>query len=169
MALSVEDRLDILDLFARYGWALDTGDSAGVAALFVDGATVKLRETDHEADFTDVPAWITQFHNTLEGFRGRQHHMSQFVIEGDGDRAHVRAFWLITKAETVTSKTRFIHNSGYYNNTVVKTDAGWRFAELQIRSWNDRDLPWVGPVLTPGVEQYQVMAERRAAQRAAES
>jgi len=164
MTLSAEDRLDIIDLFARYGWALDTGDSAGVAATFIEGAVVKVRETVRDMTFTDVPAWINRFHATLEGFRGRQHHMSQFRIEGGDGRARVRAFWLITKTETVTSNTRLIHNNGYYDNTVVKTEDGWRFAEVQIRSWNDQDLPWVGPVIPPGVAAYEAMAAKRAAE-----
>lgn len=162
MALTVEDRMDIRDLFARYGWALDTGDSAGVADLFVEGAIVKLRETTRHDTFTDVPGWIKRFHETNEGFRGRQHYMSQFLIDGDHDRARVRAFWLIVKAETVTSKNRFIHNNGYYDNVVVKRDGRWLFEELRIGSWNDQDLPWVGPVLAPGERALEQMAARRA-------
>jgi hypothetical protein len=162
MALTLEDRMDIRDLFARYGWAVDTGDSAGVADLFTQGAVVKLRETTLHSTFNDVLEWITGFHATNEGFRGRQHYMDQFIIDGDGERARVRAFWLIVKAETVTSKNRFIHNNGYYDNIVVKRDGRWLIEELRIGSWNDQDLPWVGPVLTPGVKAYETMAARRA-------
>jgi hypothetical protein len=164
MTLSLEDRFDIYDLFARYGWALDTGDAEGVIASFTPDAVVQVLETTFEARFTNVREWITNFYATNEGFRGRQHHMSQFLIEGGGHHARVRAFWLITKAETVTSKTRLIHNNGYYNNTLVKVDGRWLFSEVQIRSWNDQDLPWKGPVIAPGAKAYHAMAERRAGQ-----
>lgn len=39
MTVSVEDRLAIGDLFARYMWAIDTGDVEGLVACFTeDGA-----------------------------------------------------------------------------------------------------------------------------------
>ena len=33
-----QDRLEILELYARYSWALDTGDTDGYVALFTDDA-----------------------------------------------------------------------------------------------------------------------------------
>jgi SnoaL-like domain len=38
MRPSVEDRLAIQDLYARYCWALDTGDTDGYLALFTEDA-----------------------------------------------------------------------------------------------------------------------------------
>jgi len=35
---SVHDRLEIQDLYARYSWALDTGDTDGYVALFTADA-----------------------------------------------------------------------------------------------------------------------------------
>jgi hypothetical protein len=163
MALTVADRLDIYDLFARYGWALDSGDADGVVAAFTPDGVVEVMETTFEARFPNIREWITDFFATNEGFRGRQHYINQIVIDGDGQAARVKAFWMVVKAETVTSKTRFIHNNGYYNNTLIKVDGRWLFKEVQIRSWNDQDLPWRGPVIGPGAKEFHAMAKRRAA------
>jgi hypothetical protein len=45
---SVQDRLAIHDLYARYSWALDTGDTDGYVALF----TVDAEATEETRDGT---------------------------------------------------------------------------------------------------------------------
>ncbi len=36
--LSAEDRLDIMELFAKYAWAIDSGDAKGVLLCFAEDA-----------------------------------------------------------------------------------------------------------------------------------
>ena len=40
---TLEDEFGIRQLYARYSWALDTGDTDGYCALFTDDAVMKLR------------------------------------------------------------------------------------------------------------------------------
>lgn len=42
LALTPEDRLDILDLMARYAWAIDTGDTDAYVACFTPDAVLNM-------------------------------------------------------------------------------------------------------------------------------
>ena len=51
-----QDRLEILELYARYSWALDTGDTDGYVALFTDDAEVTEETRDGTLEMRTGPA-----------------------------------------------------------------------------------------------------------------
>src|ERR1035441_4863836 len=91
--LSVEDRLDIQELFAKYAWSIDMGDIDGIVACFAEDGSLdhlwqgklqgkeKLRKAFEELWY-DRPSW----------WIGRQHLANHFLITREGEGARVKAF-----------------------------------------------------------------------------
>jgi uncharacterized protein (TIGR02246 family) len=131
-ALTAEDRLDIIDLLARYAWAIDTGDVEGYVACFTSDAVVSMRgaiNTGHEA----IRAYVTSVVTRPE-FPGRQHHHGEVRIEGDGERCRVKSYSTISQRfEGGETKVMF---AGQYRDVVVKQGGRWLFAE---RAWDEWD------------------------------
>ena len=88
--LSVDDRLLIQDLYARYSWALDTRDTDAYVGLFLRDAVVienaaagAVRVEGHDA----IRTWVRRFHDD-PAFPGRQHRTSQILIRPDPGGPH---------------------------------------------------------------------------------
>ena len=85
---STEDRLQIYELYARYSWALDTGDTEGYVALFTPDAeaTEETREGGLEVrrGHDEIRKLVLKFHKRAD-FPGHQHQMAQLVFEADPD------------------------------------------------------------------------------------
>ena len=68
--LSAEDRLDIMDLYARYAWAMDSGDTEGFLDVFLPDATLFMSRT--ATGHAELRAWHERFLKD-SGFPGSQH------------------------------------------------------------------------------------------------
>lgn len=146
----VADRLDIHELLARYAWALDTGDLDGLVACFTPDAVVV------EEVFEDPDRWeghegirrLAQHYSSAPGFPGRQHHISQVLIDGDESTAKVRAFTFVTECRG--EPPFLLRFAGYYEDKVAKRQGQWLFTERVIRLWD-------GPVLArfPGHGEFK--------------
>jgi hypothetical protein len=141
---SVEDTILIHDLYSRYAWALDTGDSEGYVRLYTPDGVVYETRTDEirEARGHDsIRGFIGRFHNNRD-YVGMQHHTSQLVIVPDpeGRRDH----WLCRSyafATDVDEGGHFrLHWYGYATDTVAKIGDEWFLASRRIG-------PWAGEIL----------------------
>ena len=140
---SVEDTLLIHDLYARYSWALDTGDTESYVALYAPDAVVY--ETRPEgvreaAGHERIRELVMRFHGD-PGFPGRQHRTSQLVILPDpADRPD---HWLV-RGYVLTTEVRdarpTLYWSGYTTDIVAKVGADWLIKRREIR-------PWAGEIL----------------------
>src|SRR6478736_9966702 len=83
---SVEDQLAIHALYARYSWALDTGDTDGYVALFTEDAEATEETRDGHLEVRkgrdEIRKLVLKFHERPD-FPGHQHQMAQFVLEHD--------------------------------------------------------------------------------------
>jgi SnoaL-like domain len=143
--MSVEDRLDIMELFARYAWAIDGGDIEGVLDCFAeDGSMDHLWQgklTGHAAIrrafeelWYDRPSW----------WAGRQHLANHFIITREGEGARVKAFFSILQFN-VEYRTNFVFGIGTWDNYCVKRNGKWVFQEETINAWTDRStVLWEG-------------------------
>jgi hypothetical protein len=130
---NTEDRLAIFELYARYSWALDTGDTDGYVDLFTDDceATEESREGTH-----DIRHLVLKFHNR-EGFPGHQHQMGQFVFEADpqGRPDH----WLVRSYAWATinhpPEPPHLHWCGHVRDIVAKIDGRWLIRSKDIMGW----------------------------------
>ena len=120
--LTTEDRLDILDLLARYNYAIDDGDAETWAACFTeDGEFVS------PADQLKGAAELTQFASRPS--RGTLHYTTNEIITGDGDEAAMRCYLELVNASGAKPEILFC---GRYEDELAKTPAGWRFKKRTV-------------------------------------
>lgn len=142
---SLEDRLQIYELYARYCWALDTGDTDGYVALFTEDAEVTEETRDGGIDIRRGPQEIRQlvlkFHQRPD-FPGHQHQMAQFVFEPDSrarpDHWTVRSYaWATINHPPAPPH---LHWCGHVEDVVARVDGEWKIRSKAI-------MGWAGPVL----------------------
>ena len=136
---AVEDQLLIHDLYARYSWALDSGDTSAYVQLFATDAVVyeDTPEGTRQIEGHDqIRQFVLRFHRDPE-FPGRQHRMSQIVIspdpEGRADHWHVRSYALTTATKDGYAPNVFW--CGYGEDIVVKVDGEWLIKRRLIKPW----------------------------------
>ncbi|MEU6135465.1 nuclear transport factor 2 family protein [Nocardioides sp. NPDC047086] len=126
MSLSVEDKLEIVELSNAHMRSLDNHDvDAWVAAWVPDGTFVATYGTfaGHDA--------IREFingHIAAGKEDGARHLMTNYVVDGDGDTASITC--AVTKLQV--EKPPFIIASGIYTDSVVRTAEGWKFASRKL-------------------------------------
>jgi hypothetical protein len=138
--LSSDDRFAIQDLMARYAWALDTGDVEALVACFTAEAEVVeevFEEPDRWQGHEGIRRLAAHYHSS-PGFPGRQHHISQLLIEGDAPECSAKSFAFVTECRGEPPYT--LRFAGYYEDRVVKREGAWLFLRRTIRLWD-------GPVL----------------------
>jgi SnoaL-like protein len=136
---AVEDQLSIHDLYARYSWALDTGDTEAYVQLFAPDAVVHENAPGGATQIRghgEIREFVLRFHRNPD-FPGRQHRISQIVIspdpDGRADHWHVRSYVLTT--ETSDGYSPMVFWCGYGDDVVAKIDGRWRIVSRSIRPW----------------------------------
>lgn len=133
MTVSIEDRLLITELFARYNWALDTCDGPAVAALFVaDGVFDGSASTWRGAE--ELTSMVRGAREGDGDFRS-QHWTLNSVFLGDDSRCTVVS---MSMAPAMAGRRFAMSFMAYYVDTVVKTDGEWRFECRRFRLWDGR-------------------------------
>jgi hypothetical protein len=124
--MSIEDRLEVMDLLARYAECVDTADIGGYADLFLPDGVVQ-----HSAGTVQgreaIRVWVAGLEQ--EGRIGPKSNLKHFlglpVIRGDGQRCTARTYVLIPRQmETGEISTRL---AGTYRDEIVKQDGHWLF------------------------------------------
>jgi uncharacterized protein (TIGR02246 family) len=134
--LTADDRFAILDLMARYAWAIDTGDVEAYVACFSPDAVLSMRgvpNRGHDA----IRTYVTGVENRPD-FPGRQHHHDEVRIEGDGERCSVKSYSTISQ-RFEDGETKIVF-AGIYRDVVVKLDERWLFAERHWDVWDKSKL-----------------------------
>jgi hypothetical protein len=137
---SVQDRLEIQELYARYCWALDTGDTDGYVALFTEDAeaTEETRGGGLEVrkGRPEIRRLVLKFHERGD-FPGHQHQMAQFVFEPDplGRPDH----WQVDSYAWATinhpPEPPHLHWCGHVRDVVAKVDGRWLIRSKSIMGW----------------------------------
>lgn len=135
--LTGDDRFDIQDLFARYSWALDTGEPDALAATFApDGRLIE--EVFEEPDIWEGRAGVhamSRHYMASPNFPGRQHHATMPLYEPLGpDRCNAKSFVFVT--EVHGEPPMVLRFSGYYLDELVRLDGEWLFQSRIIRLWD---------------------------------
>lgn len=118
------DIIEIHQLLARYGHAIDARDWDAFRELFVPEAVL---------DHTQVraPEVLRGIEAILEWFRDANHpsahHVTNIVVREEGGVVRVHSKWLApyTQASHVPVRSA----GGDYHDVVVPAEGGWRFAE----------------------------------------
>ena len=126
MALSLEDREAIRDLFARQNLAYDRREAQATAAMFTEDGILEL---SGDLRF--------QGRASIEGYMGRllkvtgddyRHWTNSLVMDGDGDEAQVECY-LIAFGMSDGS----LRLAGRYFDRLRKVDGVWKFAHRRYQ------------------------------------
>lgn len=135
-SLALRDRVGLHDLLAQYAWALDTGDVDGFVACFTPRAVV-VEEVFEEPDRWeghDSIRRLAEHYKSVPDFPGRQHHVSQVLMEGNSRRCAMRSFTFVTECRG--EPPYIVRFAGYYEDRAVKVRGAWLFEERIIRLWD---------------------------------
>ena len=137
---TTQDRLEIYELYARYSWALDTGDTDGYVALFTDDALVTEETRDRGLEVRqghdEIRKLVLKFHDRAD-FPGHQHQMAQFVFDPDpqGRPDH----WVVRSYAWATinhpPQPPHLHWCGHIRDVVAKVDGVWKIRAKSIMGW----------------------------------
>jgi SnoaL-like domain len=137
---STADRVAIYELYARYSWALDTGDTDGYVALFTEDAEATEETRGGELEVrkgrAEIRKLVLKFHDRAD-FPGHQHQMSQFVFEPDpeGRPDH----WVVRSYAWATINrppaAPHLHWCGHVRDVVAKIDGLWLIRSKAIMGW----------------------------------
>ncbi len=139
--LSADDQLAIRDCIARYAWALDTGDVEGFAACFASDGELLWDSFEEELRWQGKAALahFAEFFRSIPMSAGRQHHVSNIVIEPAEGGALARSYGAVAVRQG--DGPHILHMMGWYDDRFRQENGRWCFAQRIIRDWS-------GPVLT---------------------
>jgi 3-phenylpropionate/cinnamic acid dioxygenase small subunit len=118
-----DDRQDIADLLVRYATGIDRRDWALFRTVFTD---------DCQLDYGVIGKWqgvdaVTDFMEQVHALAGHtMHRLSNLAITLDGDKAAARTY--IDGLILVADNTSGVNAIGFYDDEIVRTEAGWRIA-----------------------------------------
>ena len=125
-APSVQDRMQIDDLFIRYTCALDAGDVEGVVGCFAeDGSLVSPAVGEHKGR----PA-VREFARRFARFRERGSQLRHVIsnlrvdIDGTGERGSAKCYLVVFLTRDGASR---MLAPGTYDVELVKVDGQWLF------------------------------------------
>jgi hypothetical protein len=138
--LSALDRLDIQDFPARCAWTFDTGDVEGFVACFAGDAVVcedMFQELDLWSGSVAIRA-MAEFLFSGPSLTGRQHHISQILIDGRGEEASLRPFCFVT--DCTGEPPYAVRFAGHYFDHVVRENRRRPFKSRLICDWSGKAL-----------------------------
>jgi uncharacterized protein (TIGR02246 family) len=124
MALTNDDRQEILELAARYNHAIDTGDGPAWAATFTNNGIFD-SPGQHFEGTEELVGMATGFPTQVPGGR---HWTNNHVIDASGDGATHTCYLNLM---SVTDGAKIIA-TGLYNDELVKVDGAWRYTHRTV-------------------------------------
>jgi SnoaL-like domain len=127
MELSIDDKLEILDLAARYCDAIDTGQYDEWVALFEP--TGALEWSGGKAVGANALKQFTvdfQADPNRGGAPNGRHWTANHVVRPDGDEVHMTSYFCVTVNKGFGSDARIVV-TGTYRDTLTRSARGWRF------------------------------------------
>lgn len=124
MTLSIEDRQAISDVFARYMWAIDSGDVEGLVSCFTEDGALESPAVGRYAGRDGLRAFASRFARFRANGSQLRHVISNLLVEGRGDRAFAKCY-LVTFL-TKDGQSRLL-GPGHYECRLRREAGIWRF------------------------------------------
>ena len=135
MPLIAEDRLGIQALMARYARGVDVEcTEEEFLQLFTNDAVMTSPVTGSNVGVEGLKA----FREVFMKRRGKlqlRHHINNFVIEGDGDQATLRAYFVIFQTRTdipPNERETQLRFSGDLDCVLRRVDGHWKIARRDV-------------------------------------
>jgi hypothetical protein len=125
--LTADDRLAIMDLLARYAYAMDGTDPAAFLACFIPDAEMDIgyRTVKGEAEMSEFADYFA-----AKPGRPWYHHITTISIEGHAGSARSRSYMLMTNLDE-EGRTQHAGCCNYLDE-FVKVDGRWLFARHTV-------------------------------------
>lgn len=144
VTISVDDRLEINELLARYNWAIDCDDADAFVETFADDGEFVTKDKVYKGhdELRDLMVYL---HEKRDGDAARSlyHIVSNVVLERIDDD-HIRFVGQLI-GPRISSANVHTLQLGWYDDVLTRTAAGWRFGRRHFRIWPDQ-APATSPV-----------------------
>jgi hypothetical protein len=130
--LTTEDRLEINDLYSRYGWAFDTANDEAFSQVFAEDAIYDLPRGRRFTGREEIRGYLR---GVAPRTVGRQHYAGQILVEGDSDRAVGRAYALGSYQPPDDGDKSLVF-LGYYEDVLAKVNGMWFFQHRVFKDWS---------------------------------
>lgn len=122
--LTAQDLVDIQQLYAKYNWALDAGDSQAYAATFTPDGVFNTTNVGKDG--------LVKFADTFHAGLGShvRHWNTNLLITPTATGAAGQVYLILVDFAT---KPASIVTSAAYTDEMVKTPQGWRFKKRQTK------------------------------------
>ncbi len=142
--LSADDRLDIMEHFAKYCRALNIGDEDGFVARFSSDGWIDHKPQGRCQGQDKIRDLLKEiWYKTPYNYLGRQHQATGFIMTREGEGVRVKAYWTINHWHNVTQHV-YTYMLGDWSAYCVKEDDDWKFKSLEVIHWRRDTAPWVG-------------------------
>ncbi|MXO87402.1 nuclear transport factor 2 family protein [Alteraurantiacibacter aestuarii] len=154
--MPADDRGEIEELYARYAWGIDLADEEQAIGTFARDAEFdhlwQGKVKGHDAIRENLRSlWYDRQH----WWYGRQHLMSQFIMDPHEEGARVRCFFQIIQWNA-DYRTNFVFGIGTRDDRLIREDGRWKFWRLTVNAWTDVDqIPWKGERTLPQRPPYR--------------
>jgi uncharacterized protein (TIGR02246 family) len=137
--VTVEDRLDIMDLLVRYAWYMDARDAEGFASIFAPlGVWQPSTGTGGQGPDAIREAFRTRMASQPDN-RALRHLTGPPMIDGDASRCTVRSMCQVVvqtpEGSCLTTQV------AEYVDTCVKVEGQWRFEHKLVTTVLDGRSP----------------------------
>lgn len=124
------DRARISDLLVEFARALDERDWDAYAATYVEDGILEIGDAVRMEGRDTIRA-ATASERGVGGYAGTWHGSSNHAIDVDGDTATTRSY---LHGVHLLGGSTFHHadGAGWYDCTLRRTEAGWRFTRVRI-------------------------------------
>ncbi len=124
--LSAEDRLDIIEIIARYSRCIDEPRWDDLPGLFAPDARVDCGPLGQFAGSEGIGNFVAVLRSVGQMMR---HYTTNVTIEGDSERAraHVYVLALVGPRPGALQIT-----TGFYEDELVKRDGRWLFSQRRV-------------------------------------
>lgn len=135
MTLTLEDRAEIHDLYARYAHAFDGADAEAWAALFMPEGRFSPPGIEPVIGTQALRGFVADRSSDLPGMR---HVIANVLVRADGDVVTGAAYFVCFR---LGGDGQFrIRNFGRYEDTFARHGDGWRIATRDVVSELPADL-----------------------------
>jgi len=152
LKLTADDYIAIQQLYANYAHALDQGQPERFSGTFVDDGEFTGGRAAGHADDVRTPTKGKDALMKMGSRGGSRHFTANLVITPTEDGAKGSCYLLLFNARNIPAT---ITETSIYDDTLVKTPAGWKFKKRIV--WRDDDdiSPFKPKQLPPGQGKKQ--------------
>jgi ketosteroid isomerase-like protein len=170
MTLDTADRVAVLDLYARYAHAIDSGDSSSCAACFTQDGVLRVDAGKPVTGRESLERFAAKWR---ANFQGVPRHIWWHVLLKPEGNYHVKGTASAALLGTTTAGTSIVFSGRYEDRFERSADGKWLIAErfvitdtvsspeAELRSASCDDESWMGDGLEWGRRPVPAAAQAR--------